>query len=247
MLDTYKGLDFEWIITSNKSVAVKANEVVQILGLNPLHTSRVLKNKVFPDYYFTWSENTSGRPNLYLYEPGVWQLLFSSNTDSCLQLQRHIFSEVLPSIRKQGFYLDKQALVEDSEKLALLESETAILKQENFALKQYIDDVPAKINQAKQVGIEQGKNMVTEQAKVEAKIDWQCETDVGDDPILFAKQLRKQKLEMQAKYDELNSKLKLAGGINKAILIKSDLYYTIKQANSSLLKTQLMKMIDSLA
>ena len=135
-----------------------AKDICRILNMtNPY---RILKQFVLPKYYSSIQENKSGRPSLYVAEPGLYALMFQAKTENAKEFQMWVFEEVLPSIRKQGFYLDKQALVEDSEKLALLESETAILKQENFALKQYIDDVPAKINQAKQVGIEQGKIMV---------------------------------------------------------------------------------------
>ena len=223
----FNGTNISTYVTDNGFIWLHGTEVCKVLALkNP---TLVLERHVSLKHRRQIAVGV-GMPAWYVTEPGLYQLTFRSKSAMAEKFRDWVFEEVLPSIRKQGFYLDKQALAQDSEKLALLESETAILKQENFALKQYIDDVPSKINQAKQVGIEQGKIMVTEQAKVEATIDWQCETDVGDDPILFVKELRQEKLELQAKYDELNS----------------GIYQAIKNANTSRLKTQLMMIVHSL-
>lgn len=39
-----------------------------------------------------------------LYEPGIYQLIFSSKLDSAEHFQDWVFEEVLPSIRKTGTY-----------------------------------------------------------------------------------------------------------------------------------------------
>ena len=96
-----------------------------------------LKSKVFKEYYFTYSEESVGRPFLYLYEPGVWQLLFTANKDEFVKLQKHIFEVVIPNIRAKGFHrsddITKEQLQQEeneiSELMERLEQSEKRLKQ----------------------------------------------------------------------------------------------------------------------
>lgn len=43
-------------------------------------------------------------------EPGVYDLLFASQLPNAKEIQRHFFKNVLPSIRKRGSYISKDAI-----------------------------------------------------------------------------------------------------------------------------------------
>lgn len=43
-------------------------------------------------------------------EPGVYDLLFASQLPNAKEIQRHFFKKVLPSIRKRGSYISKDAI-----------------------------------------------------------------------------------------------------------------------------------------
>ncbi len=108
MLMTFDNISFDWIEKEDGRIAVGADEVVTALGGNIAHVSRYVKN-IFPDYKFKWSGGTVGRSRWYLYEPGVYQMIFSSPLanvapEKVERFQRWVFQDVLPSIRQTGTY-----------------------------------------------------------------------------------------------------------------------------------------------
>lgn len=105
----FEGLEFDWVTREGGRVAVGVDEVVLYLDGNIKHISRYVK-RVYPDYKFQWSGGVSGRPKWYVYEPGVYQLIFSSSLatispEKVERFQRWVFEEVLPAIRKEGAYI----------------------------------------------------------------------------------------------------------------------------------------------
>lgn len=82
-----------------------ANDVAKALGYkDPVHTVRNI----------VWEENKGvaeistpgGKQKVTIInEAGVYQLIFRSKLESAKQFQKWVFEEVLPSIRKNGFYV----------------------------------------------------------------------------------------------------------------------------------------------
>ena len=82
-----------------------ANDIAKALGYkDPVHTVRNI----------VWEENKGvaeistpgGKQKVTIInEAGVYQLIFRSKLESAKQFQKWVFEEVLPSIRKNGFYV----------------------------------------------------------------------------------------------------------------------------------------------
>lgn len=113
MLMTFEGIQFEWIEREDNRVAVGADEVIIALDGNPAHVSRYMRD-IFPDYKFQWSGGKVGRAKWYVYEPGVYQLIFSSSLANIApqkieRFQRWVFQDVLPSIRTKAGYISPEA------------------------------------------------------------------------------------------------------------------------------------------
>lgn len=110
---TFENVSMNWIVRENERIAVAADEVIIALEGEVRHVSRYVK-QVFPDYKFQWSAKKTGRPKWYVYEPGVYQLIFSSPLaviapEKVERFQRWVFEDVLPSIRKEGGYISLTA------------------------------------------------------------------------------------------------------------------------------------------
>lgn len=78
-------------------------------------------------------------------EAGVYQLIFRSKLDSAKQFQKWVFEEVLPSIRKNGFYVSdnltpnqlarlRYTVKNQQKKLHMLEAQNKILDRQNDKL-----------------------------------------------------------------------------------------------------------------
>lgn len=72
---------------------------------------------------FTWGKQ--GAPAWYVTEPGLYQLLFASKSAKARLVQRWVFEEVLPKLRKDRYYIDPTI---NSEQLTRLQSEIDELK-----------------------------------------------------------------------------------------------------------------------
>ena len=91
-------------------VYFKAKEIAGVLGYK--RERKAISDHVFEKYRKTWDE--IGGPELgqaveqphsiYLAEPGLYQLIFSSQQPIAKQFQEWVFEDVLPQIRKEGRY-----------------------------------------------------------------------------------------------------------------------------------------------
>jgi prophage antirepressor-like protein len=102
----------------------------------------------------------SGRPALYVSEPGLYALIFSSKSLEAKKFQRWVFEEVLPKLRSQGCYIAQT----DAETLARLKAEVSELESQ------------LETEQAKTYHMVNFIENELGQAKTQAKIDWQCES-----------------------------------------------------------------------
>lgn len=108
-----------------------ANDVCAALGLTNPH--KALADHVDPDDV-TQSDTTDnlGRKQLtnHVNESGLYTLIFGSRKDSAKRFKRWVTSEVLPSIRKTGEYVDADLKA----RIAHLKSQNEALQIENEAI-----------------------------------------------------------------------------------------------------------------
>ena len=110
-----------------------ANDVAKALGYkDPVHTVRNIvwdENKGVAEIYTPGGKQKA----IIINEAGVYQLIFRSKLESAKQFQKWVFEEVLPSIRKNGFYVSdnispnqlarlQYTVKEQQKKLRMLES-----------------------------------------------------------------------------------------------------------------------------
>lgn len=171
---SFDGLEFEWVEMESGRVAVGVDEVVKYLDGNIKHISRYVRD-IFPDYKFQWSAGVSGRPKWYVYEPGVYQLIFSSSLATIAppkveRFQRWVFSDVLPAIRKHGGYISPDATPDQ-----------LIALQNQIDIQQY---------QILTMGRELQEAQIEKQRIAKEKADWECHTDMDNNPVAFVKHLK---------------------------------------------------------
>lgn len=91
-------------------------------------------------------EVTGIRLLTFIDEPNLYRIIFSSRKDSAIRFQDWVFSEVIPSIRKHGFYIpDKQLVIKNIPIAAYLEDVTE-QKDDNVRKKNYPDGYEAVRN-----------------------------------------------------------------------------------------------------
>ena len=116
-----------------------ANDVAKALGYkDPVHTVRNI----------VWEENKGvaeistpgGRQNVTIInEAGVYQLIFRSKLESAKQFQKWVFEEVLPSIRKNGFYVSDSLSPNQVERLQQTATNYSTLLKDNDVLKKQVE------------------------------------------------------------------------------------------------------------
>lgn len=139
-------LDFSWsgipirtITTGPDEIWFAGKDVATALGhQNPERAIRKFVDE--EDRWVTETVTEAGRRQAtYINEPGVYSLVLASRTESARVFKRWVTHEVLPAIRKQGYYSlfsDEETLKIITQKIALgLEapSNLPITKRPSFA------------------------------------------------------------------------------------------------------------------
>lgn len=116
-----------------------ANDVAKALGYkDPVHTVRNI----------VWEENKGvaeistpgGKQKVTIInEAGVYQLIFRSKLDSAKQFQKWVFEEVLPSIRKNGFYVNDNLTPNQVARLQQTATNYSALLKDNEGLKKQVE------------------------------------------------------------------------------------------------------------
>ena len=118
------GINFKAYIDKNQNIFFIGKDVAKILGYKD--TNQAIRKHVDEEdrKYFpveTTGYSKRGRPPIILNESGFYSLVLSSKLDTAKKFKHWVTSEVLPSIRKFGFYkrLDlriKQRVIINGEK-----------------------------------------------------------------------------------------------------------------------------------
>ena len=104
------GIKFESFIDQKCRVWFKAKEVAQILGYQDTnqairkHVSENHKRKFNLSQPVDSTGQVQGRWIIFVNEPGFYELVFSSKLPSAKIFREWIFTKVLPSIRRYGYY-----------------------------------------------------------------------------------------------------------------------------------------------
>ena len=111
-INSQLGIKFESFIDQKCRVWFKAKEVAQMLGYK--NTEHAIKRHVSENHKmlrFCCPPETGGQQNdtrgkycLFVDEPGFYELVFKSRSPSARIFREWVFSKVLPSIRKYGYY-----------------------------------------------------------------------------------------------------------------------------------------------
>ncbi len=81
-------------------------------------------------------------------ESGLYSLIFSSKLDSAKRFKRWVTSEVLPQIRKQGFYMTNslvQEIVDNPQVIHYLAEQVAMINENNKAQSNQLETIDKKI------------------------------------------------------------------------------------------------------
>ena len=104
------GIEFKSYIDEECHVWFKAKQVAQILGYK--NTEHAIKRHVSENHKKTFllscppetGGQVQGRWIIFIDEPGFYELVFRSRLSKAKMFREWVFSKVLPSIRKYGYY-----------------------------------------------------------------------------------------------------------------------------------------------
>jgi prophage antirepressor-like protein len=111
--------------------------------------SQSLKRYVSPKYVVKIKDDSNKRGNTqanYVSEPGLYQLIFASKTESAEKFQEWVFEKVLPKLRSRGAYVIPTATVEQ---LHVLEIEVCDLIAEKAQLAGEMNVASLKLDEAR--------------------------------------------------------------------------------------------------
>ena len=104
-INRHLGIKFKSYIDEDCNVWFKAKQVAQILGYK--NTVDVIKRHVSESNKIKNVQQRETRGctfSYYINEPGFYELVFRSRLPAAKMFRQWVFSEVLPSIRKYGYY-----------------------------------------------------------------------------------------------------------------------------------------------
>jgi prophage antirepressor-like protein len=142
-----------WFVAKDVANALEISNLNTSLENFPEDEKLVVTSKDFDTRYYLVSKfselfGSKSRRATLLNEPGLYRLIFQSRKKEAESFKRWVFHEVLPSIRKQGFYLTPQVKRTISkETIKELYDSSAELKQKIIELN--IKLRSEKINQLK--------------------------------------------------------------------------------------------------
>lgn len=191
-------LHLDAFILKDGRYAFHGNDTCKGCDLTGGNTSRWIKSKI-PEKWRMQIAYGMGRPAIYLLESGLYYAMMNTITEDGVIFRDWVLEEVLPSIRSNGFYIDKDAVSQDNEKLQLLQKETLELSQKlevsenlNFELRTYID-----------TELEDVKTQTKNKMLLDNELE---QEDDNFDPLVFTKY---KKRSLQEKLDEIKEDVRI--------------------------------------
>ncbi|WP_323705399.1 BRO-N domain-containing protein [Mammaliicoccus sciuri] len=123
-------------------------DVADILGYS--NSRKALSDHVDEEDKLTSQIVTAGqrRNQTLINESGLYSLIFSSKLDSAKRFKRWVTSEVLPQIRKQGFYMTNslvQEIIDNPQVIHYLAEQVAMINENNKAQSNQLKTIDEKI------------------------------------------------------------------------------------------------------
>jgi len=85
-----------------------------------------------------------GKPSWWVNESGIYQMIFASEQSKAVEIQRWIFEEVLPAIRRDGAFIDEHRITDPQ--LAKVSNRIKQMQQERLAArKSWTDQVKKRL------------------------------------------------------------------------------------------------------
>ncbi|WP_204192855.1 BRO family protein [Mammaliicoccus sciuri] len=135
-------------VVVNEEPYFVGKDVANILGYK--NGSRDINAHVDEEDKLKYQISTSGqkRNQTLINESGLYSLIFSSKLDSAKRFKRWVTSEVLPQIRKQGFYMTNslvQEIVDNPQVIHYLAEQVAMINENNKAQSNQLETIDKKI------------------------------------------------------------------------------------------------------
>ena len=92
------------LIDTQNRVWFHVTDLCKILEIS--NPSRMVATKI-NKYCSEFASGGDGRPAFYTLEPGMYKLIFQSKSIKAEEFQNTVFEEILPSIRKDGLYIEE--------------------------------------------------------------------------------------------------------------------------------------------
>ena len=129
----FNDIPVEFFSAADGSILVEARPfLVEALGLKSSYVPKFVENNVWSENRTLQTMGQKGRSRWFVNEAGLYQLIFASKSDAARSVQKWVFSEVLPNIRKHGYYLDPKAT-----RSQLVELQNAITHHKNWTVDEY--------------------------------------------------------------------------------------------------------------
>lgn len=98
----FEGHLVRFVANDRNEIHVVARDLCAILGLNLRNLSRICDSE--ESYTVRLLSSGGEQETIVLTESGMYQLIFQSRKDAAVRFRKWITGEVLPSIRRNGFY-----------------------------------------------------------------------------------------------------------------------------------------------
>lgn len=135
-------------VVVNEEPYFVGKDVAKILGYK--RTADAIKQHVDSEDKGVGKIQTPGglQKTTLINESGLYSLIFSSKLDTSKRFKRWVTSEVLPQIRKQGFYMTNslvQEIVDNPQVIHYLAEQVAMINENNKAQSNQLETIDKKI------------------------------------------------------------------------------------------------------
>ncbi|MGL4351850.1 MAG: BRO-N domain-containing protein [Plesiomonas shigelloides] len=126
----FQGVSVESFVDDRGTVWFRATRVCEILGFsNPVKALKLHAEDCYKEFSIG-----PGRPANYLNEPGFYAMVFASKSPKAKAFQQTVFEDILPNIRKNGYYIDPNATKAQLESL-----QRDILHHANWTVTEFLE------------------------------------------------------------------------------------------------------------
>lgn len=217
-------------VVVNEKAYFVGNDVAKALGYS--NYKNAITNHVDKEDKLSTQIEYAGqrRKVIAVNESGLYSLIFSSKLDSAKRFKRWVTSEVLPQIRKQGFYMTNslvQEIVDNPQVIHYLAEQVARINEDNQKQTSHLETIDKKIEG--EYVTPQDLDAIQYATKVQAekfldKLGMQItlETLIDDNQNIYEQALASKKAKEQRRRDLGKFKSKILVAIKKELGMKGN-------------------------